>query len=334
LIFENIKSFLIWISGVDSALRISQGNGDLKTNLSEYIRDDLRARVLTGNCEPERLTLPAIAEQYQVSQMPVRLAIQELLKENVLQRQDNGRLRANPSKFGSQKKEAGKGKVPQPTPPKDVFDQVLTDVLRFSLLGESREMKIIPCAEHYAMSQSQMHAIFHRLAGLGVMEHAPRRGWSVRPFKVSDLDAYLTVREAMELLALDLARERLAPAKLKELLELNRPLPERGAISIDNSLHRYWVEVSENRYIQDFFLRHQMFYDVLLSHVVLKRDLIDASRESHCRILEAMLRRDWTQARAELIQDIRYLGPLLKQTVQRLESGQKVAKRPKVDIKL
>lgn len=288
----------------------------MKTNLSDYIRDDLRSRVLSGQNIPEKLTLPSLAEQYRVSLMPVRIAIQELLKEHVLLRQENGRLRANPGKLASQKSQR---KAVPPEPPSDPYDKVLHDVLIFSLRGDAREMKIIPCAERYTLSRSQVHAIFHRLASQGVMEHMPRKGWCVRPFKANDLDAYLTVREALELLALDLARDRLEPQKLKELLELNGPMPERGRIHIDNSLHRYWVEKSENRYIQDFFVRHQLFYDLLLSHAVLKRSHIDVSRESHRRILEAMLRRDWTAARAELTHDIRRLSPLLKQTVERLE---------------
>jgi len=288
----------------------------LKTNLSEYIRDDLRSRVLSGRNVPEKLTLPFLAEQYRVSLMPVRLAIQELLKESVLLRQENGRLRANPGKLASQKSQR---KAALPEPPADPYDKVLHDVLIFSLRGDAREMKILPCAERYAISNSQVHAIFHRLASQGLMEHMPRKGWCVRPFKASDLDAYLTVRESLELLALDLARDRLEPQKLKMLLELNGPMPQREQIHIDNSLHRYWVEKSENRYIQDFFARHQMFYDMLLSHAVLKRSHIAVSRESHSRILEAMLRRDWNGARAELTQDIRRLSPLLKQTVERLE---------------
>jgi DNA-binding GntR family transcriptional regulator len=290
----------------------------LKTNLSEYIRDDLRARILTGKEVPERLTLPALAEQYQVSLMPVRIAIQELVAERILLRQENGRLRANPSKLATQKSKREKA---PPAPPTDPFDLVLNDVLGYSLLGEAREMKIIPCAEQYDISRSQIHTIFHRLASQGLMEHTPRRGWCVRPFRASDLDAYLAVRETMELLALELARERLEPQKLKALLDRNAPGSERGRDTIDNTLHRYWVEKSENRYIQDFFQRHQMFYDMLLSHAVLKRAHIEASRESHRRILEAMLRQDWAEARSELTHDIRRLSPLLKQTVQRLESG-------------
>jgi len=259
--------------------------------------------------------MPFLAEHYRVSLMPVRQAIQALLKEQVLLKQDNGRLRANPRKLAAKKSL----KMEAPELPADPYKKVLHDVLIISLRGEAREMKIIPCAKRHAISYSQVHAILHRIASQGLMEHTPRKGWCVRPFKTSDLESYITVRESLELLALDLARDRLEPHKLTQLLELNGPMPQRDRIHIDNSLHRYWVEKSENRYIQDFFSRHQTFYDMLLSHAVLRRSHIVNSRESHRRILEAMLRRDWNSARAELTQDIRRLSPLLKQTVERLE---------------
>lgn len=291
----------------------------MKTNLSEYIRDDVRRRVLSATQVPERLTLPSLAEHYRVSIMPVRIAIQELLEERILIRQENGRLCVNPRKLGTQT--SARASQP-PAPPTEPYDVILKDVLADVLRGESRELKIVPCSEKYEISPSQVHAIFHRLASQGLLEHTPRRGWCVRPFKVSDLDAYLTVRESLEILALDLSRERLSAGRLEELLALNAPLTERGPGSIDNSLHRYWVETSENRYIMDFFVRHQLFYDMLLSHAVFKRSHIEDSRASHRRILEAMLSKDWPRARSELAKDIRHLSPLLKKTVERLEGRQ------------
>ncbi|HYG77670.1 MAG TPA: GntR family transcriptional regulator [Planctomycetota bacterium] len=301
----------------------------MKFNLSDYIRDDFRSRVLTGQNIPPRLTLPALARLYSVSIMPVRIAIKDLLDEQIVLRKQNGRLSINPEKLASRQSQ----KLPPPSArPANPYDVVLADVMALSLRGKAREMKIIPSSERYNVSRSMIHTIFHRLASLGLLEHTPRRGWTVRPFRAADLDAYLNVREVLELLALDLSRERLEPQKLRELLELNQPLSEKDTMLIDNSLHRYWIRLSENRYIQDFFSRHQMYYDVLLTHAVLKRQHVEISRASHRRILEAMLRRDWAEARAELIRDIRRLSPLLKETVHRLESGKSAERKAVVTV--
>jgi DNA-binding GntR family transcriptional regulator len=190
-------------------------------------------------------------------------------------------------------------------------------LLERSLRGDDAPLRIVACAERHGISHSLLHTIFHRLAGVGLIEHAPRKGWNVRPFRQRDLDAYVDVREALERLALETARERLEAERLRALLASNRAGGVAGAI--DNSLHAYWVERSGNRYIQDFFQRHQPYYDLLLEHAVVKRQHIELSKASHRGILEALLRRDWPAAYAELARDIRRLSPLLQETIRRLE---------------
>ncbi len=59
----------------------------------------------------------------------------------------------------------------------------------------------------------------------------------------------------------------------------------------------------------------------MLTYAVISRKMVEDSKAGHRRILEALLCRDWTTAREELSNDIRRLRPLLKATIQRLESG-------------
>lgn len=288
----------------------------MKSNLTQRIQQDLKTRVLSGRNLPEKLSLPALAKMYSASVMPVRLAVGELVKERVLTRLKNGRLAANPAKLGSQasaRTTTEEGEV-------NLHDRVMADVLKASLRGESAELKVAHVAERYGVSGSIMHAILHRLAGEGIVEHLPRLGWRVRPFHPADLDAYTNVRVQMELLALDAAQERLQVSKLRELLALNQSPHGSGERRIDNSLHAYWVNLSENRYIQEFFQRHQAFYDLLLTQTVIKKHHVEESQASHRRILEAILRHDWPGAKRELIVDICRLSPLLKDTMNRLKS--------------
>jgi DNA-binding GntR family transcriptional regulator len=286
----------------------------VKNSLSDYITSDLRQRILAGSSLPQKLTLPALAEHYQVSPMPVRIAVRDLLAESILLKQENGRFAVNPTKVGSAPATAQENSAP----PTDWFDVVARDVIAMSLGGKSTPLKIVPTAERYGISRSLLHTIFHRLAGIGLLEHTPRRGWAVRPLLERDLDAYIEVRENLEMLALDLAKERLEASELQRLLAINQPAKSG---KIDNSLHDYWVERSQNRYIQDFFERHHAYFNAMLTYAVISRKMIEDSKASHRRILEALLRKDWATARAELANDIRRLRPLLKATIQRLESG-------------
>jgi DNA-binding GntR family transcriptional regulator len=246
--------------------------------------------------------------------MPVRIAVRELVAEKLLKQLDNGRFDVNPTKLASRKQRPAEA---APVPPVNPQQTVMRDLLERSLRGDDAPLRIVACAQRYGISHSLLHTIFHRLAGVGLIEHAPRIGWTVRPFRQRDLDAYVDVREALERLALDTARERLEVERLRALLALNQAGAKTAGI--DNSLHAYWVEKSGNRYIQDFFQRHQPYYDLLLDHAVVKRQHIELSKASHRAILEALIRRDWPAAHAELSRDIRRLSPLLKETIRRLE---------------
>ena len=290
----------------------------MSNNLTHFIRDDIRSRILSGRNVPEKITLQSVAKEYNVSLMPVRLALQGLIEEEVLSRSENGRMEINARKAGSLR---GKGLKSHPKPPQDIHKAVMKEVLQLSLERDTQGLKIARWAEKYGTSHSLMHTIFHRLAGEGVIEHLPRRGWKIHPFNAQELDAYLDVREALELLALNLSKDKFEKTRLQELLELNRPDSDPGSKSIDNSLHMYWVTLSNNRYILEFFKRHQTYYDLLLKHTVLTPAHIRQSQESHCKILNAILERNWPKASQLLIDDIRRLSPLLKATILRIENA-------------
>ena len=297
----------------------------MKQNLSEYIVNDLRAKMLAGVALPAKLTLPALSRHYGVSPMPVRTALQELLAEKLLLKLENGRFApASAADAGTMNRnslspDGIRQSPPRAMPPTDWLEALTNHVAGLSLRGTEMELPIAPIAEKFSISRSLVHTVFHRLAGIGLLEHLPRRGWSVRPFRERDLESYLQVRQSLEVLALELARDRLEPRELRRLLELNQPTePAR----IDNSLHAYWVERSENRYVLDFFQRHHAYFSALVTHTTVKRKDVDESREGHRRILEALLRQDWNAARDELIVDIQRLRPLLQATIKRLSSGE------------
>lgn len=290
----------------------------MSNNLTHFIRDDFRSRVLSGRNIPEKITLQSLATEYSVSLMPVRLALQSLIEEDVLVRNKNGRITVNARKAGSLR---GNAQKHQPQPPQDIHKAVMKEVLQLSLEQYPEDLKIALWAEKYGTSHSLMHTIFHRLAGEGLIDHLPRRGWKVHPFNSKELDSYLDVRQTLELLAMELSKDKFEDSKLRELLELNTPDGGTKLKSIDNSLHMYWVTLSNNRYIMEFIKRHQTYYDLLLTHTVLTPAHIKQSQESHCKILHAMLNKNWAMVSKLLVEDIRRLSPLLKATMIRIENA-------------
>ena len=64
-------------------------------SISQTIYTELKDALLGEQKLPCALTLHALSEHYQVSPMPVRQAIESLLAEGLLTRNDNGRLAAS-----------------------------------------------------------------------------------------------------------------------------------------------------------------------------------------------------------------------------------------------
>jgi DNA-binding GntR family transcriptional regulator len=290
--------------------------GATRMRITSYITNDLRARIRSGATLPSKLTLTGLSDFYRVSPMPVRTAVARLIHEGYFHKQENGRFAVNPAKLSA----GPDGAAGHAEPPPDWHKVFRDDVIRRSLRGQAVQLKIAATAERFGIGRTLVHSIFHRLAGAGLLEHVPRRGWLVRPFREADLDAYLEVREVLEFRALDLAAGRLEPAGLRELLEHNVPGDGRRPTRFDNGLHRYWVDRAGNRYIQDFFDRHGAYFAALLDYAAIGEPLLSEMACQHRAILDALLRKKWRQARDALAHDIRRLRPILKDTIQRLEA--------------
>ena len=280
--------------------------------IAAYIKDDLTARLSSG--EELSLTIDSLADHYQVSFTPVRSAIAELLDEGLIEKGENRRLVVS----GRIQNRRSKQRVPDP--PQDPFETVANDLVRLSLQGEAIYLREEATAEKYKMSRSMVRNIFHRLAGNGMLDHIPRRGWRLRPFRQQDMQAFIEVREVLELKALELACPRLDLDRIQDLLEGNQlPSTDDQPVTIDNSLHAYVIEQANNTYISDFFQRHGPYYDILFDWEDQDRQTAMDTVLQHQAILKALLAKDWQTARSALSYHIRYNHPILSKTSSSLE---------------
>ncbi len=286
-------------------------------SISAYIKSDLQVRLRNGQELPAELTLESLAEHYEVSFTPVREAVKQLVAEGWLQKGANRRLTVVVPPALMAEPDAVTTDV-APEPPRDLMNIIEQDLVRLSLQGEAVQIREEAAAQRYGVSRSAVRNIFHRFAGAGLLEHLPRRGWQVRPFRQSDMHAFLEVRELLELKALELARPRIDPARISQLLENNRfPLTEGDWPQIDNSLHAYLIELAGNPYISDFFLRQGRFYDILFNWEDQDRDTAIETVRQHREILEAIQEKEWAAARKALAWHIRWNHPILSRIIPR-----------------
>jgi DNA-binding GntR family transcriptional regulator len=295
-------------------------------SIADYIKEDLAARMKSGRALPVQLTLDSLAEHYNVSFTPVRTAVAELIDEGLLEKGPNRRLTAI-AQPDAGKRTARASKLPEP--PRNPFDVIASDLVRLSLKGEQVYLREEVTAEKYDISRSAMRYILHRLAGEGMLDHIPRRGWRLRPFRQDDLRAYLEAREALELRALDLAWPKLDAKELERMLDANAPpTSAKASASIDESLHDYILTTAGNSYIKDFFVRQGRYYRLLfqspqVGSFVWKDNLraitIETGRQ-HREILAALLRKRRAAARKALSHHILNNHPLLRQISNNTET--------------
>jgi DNA-binding GntR family transcriptional regulator len=273
-------------------------------SIATFIKQDLIASIRSGQIAADRLTLDSLSKRYRVSATPVRAAVRELIEEKYLKKGDNGRLAVH---FDS-----SAGSAVPPEEPMDWGQVIANDLVQLSLAGAPILLREETTAEKYGISRSSIRQIFHRLAGRGVLEHLPRRGWQLRPFRQTDLDAYIDMRVTLELKAMELAWPRLVDEELQAILNGNRlPANADDRPITDNSLHAYLVEKSRNPFIVDFFDRHGEYYNALFEWESLDRDAQVQEVRDHREILEAMLRRDRPAAERALASHIRNNHPIL-----------------------
>jgi DNA-binding GntR family transcriptional regulator len=192
-------------------------------------------------------------------------------------------------------------------------------MVQLSFQGKPVYLRENAMADKYGIGRSTIRDVLHRLAGQGILDHIPRRGWRLRPFQQHDLQQYIEVREVLELKALELARRRLDPKVLQRILDGNKvPDSPDGTLYSDDSLHEYIIETADNLYIKDFFQRHRPYHMLLFnwegsSH---REAAIECTRQ-HREILTAMLAQNWPAARKALSHHILNNHPILNEVGKR-----------------
>ncbi|MDA0347924.1 MAG: GntR family transcriptional regulator [Verrucomicrobia bacterium] len=289
-------------------------------NISQYIENDLTEKIRNGSPLPTRLTLSALATEYEVSLTPIRVALENLIESKFILKGQNGRLSINPKRRA--KKITKKPSTGQAIHLRNWDELITEDVIHLSVQGEPVYLREEPAAQRYGVGRTVIRQVFNRLAGAGLIDRVPRRGWRVHPFREQDMLDYIDVRETLELKALELARKRLDPLRLKEFLAVNSP-DTKGKHQLDNGLHAYWIEQSENRYIQSFFAQFGMYYSYLFSYSTVATSVIEEKAAEHRKILRALLKKDWDAASNALQEHIRSQRPNVTHLFERISKRTK-----------
>ena len=282
-------------------------------SLVTRIKNEIGSRLEKSEDLQIPLTVQGLSEHYGVSYTPVREAIGELIEVGLIRKKSNGRLEAITPKKRSKKSNFQTQQEPEKKP----VENITKELVAISLGGEECFVREEATASKHGLTRSTMRQILQRLAGEGLLEHVPRRGWRVKPFRQEDMDAFIEVREVMELKALDLAKTKLgspeSQRKLRQIKENNQLAKgKKGQAKIDNTLHAYLIDLAANPYINDFFNRHGRYFTILFNWEGENEKAAVQAVTQHHEIIDALLAQNWSLAKKRLSHHLHSNHPVLR----------------------
>lgn len=281
-------------------------------SIKDFIKNDLKRRIQSGESLPVHLALADLSRYYNVSITPVSKAVESLIEDGYLRKKENRHLELNPDKIGTERVVS----TPDfPKGPAEWDEIILDEVMHSSLSLSAVYLREGPLAEKYGVGRSIIRTSFNRFAGAGLLDHIPRHGWRVNPFRLEDMEAYLAIREVLELMALDLARKKILRADILRILDSEHH-------GLNNSVHRYIIQKSGNRYISEFFKQYvARYYTKLFYYAAPETSVVNEMTRQHQYILESLLDERWGDARSELSTHIQAQKRVLEQLLLSSRGG-------------
>jgi DNA-binding GntR family transcriptional regulator len=177
-------------------------------------------------------------------------------------------------------------------------------MLNYEIIPGQR-LVFVDLAKKIGVSRTPVNHALSILASEGFLDFVPHQGYTVHELTQEEANALNTVREIIELGAIELAIGKMTPEKLEMLRkqkdDLSRKLHAdhitRGTFVLDLEFHACYIRMAENPYLADFF--SEVYKRIFLRHR-LEGISIARNRQvalEHEEIFKAIARRDVRRAK-------------------------------------
>lgn len=220
----------------------------------------------------------------------------------------------------------------------DTLTEHVTETIRswvlHGTLAPGERLEEIPLAEKLGVSRTPVRAALSSLGNEGLLEHQPKRGYTVRIYQYEDIIGAYEVRAVLEGLACRKAAQKglasSAISRLKACLAQGDTILSQGILRPEDhqpyqqmniTLHNTLLEAAENSWVTRFSSQAQtapfasdriMLWD--------NHEIIHRSHNDHHRIVEAVIERDAARAEQLMREHVYYAGILLRNNYERLNN--------------
>jgi DNA-binding GntR family transcriptional regulator len=216
--------------------------------------------------------------------------------------------------------------------PADIAEQVFQRLVEAILQGDfvsGQPLREAALARSWNVSRTPLREAVRRAAENGLLILRPNQAPLIRPVSVEDVHTLYSLREVLEVYALRAAWPALLGRPCARMLTLSRRIaPQRGcwqerSLEYDLVLHHWWTEHCENPWLQADLARHYQFLRIFQRWIGRDPAYLLQGYHEHLAILEAIQRRNWSQARAALKKHIRNSAQLIIAAIQSEKSEEK-----------
>lgn len=184
-----------------------------------------------------------------------------------------------------------------------VYSKIKVMMIQYEIVPGQR-LVFSDLAKRLGVSRTPVNNALSILANEGFLDLIPHQGYSVHEITKEEAESLYEIREIIELGSVSAVIRKLTPEKLeileeKKLLYENAVLEQvsRGRFTLDQEFHAYFVEISENFYLGDYF--REVYQRTFLRHRIagLKTGRAQKVVLEHNEIFKAISQRDveWTK---------------------------------------
>jgi len=306
----------------------------MREPIYEMIRRSLARQIANGSLAAGFVLLEGpIADAFQVSRAPVKMALR-ILYENGLVQRFNGRgfiipgrhtpLRVNPRDAGLQPITDGQTEPLPRAGWERIYAEAESAIGGALVFGRFRVLEA-SMARHFRVGRTIVRDVLSRMQEHGLITKDPRSHWIAGPLTAAVLREYYEIRRILEPAALQIAADKLDADELRAMRGRVASAMERGHAQllpdvmwvIDEDLHIHCVQRNGNAKLSEMiedshlvlhanhtFLRHLGVPEEvpeLAEHLVIYDLLLQGNPEAAAAALRAHLDRSLDRALARLM---------------------------------
>lgn len=179
----------------------------------------------------------------------------------------------------------------------------IADVIRERILkGEydiGEKIKENQISTELRVSRTPIREAFKLLENEGLIDYIPNRGCFAKGFTKQDVEDIYEVREALEVLAVSWAVERITDSELVlleeqcELMEFyTKKADTKKVLELNTDFHDIIYKSTGSRFLAQVLRSYKEYLDKTRKSIYYNQNFLDLIQNEHRRILEAIQKRD------------------------------------------